>query len=270
MKKLSVIIITWNAERFVPACMQALCEAVAQIDHELILVDNGSTDRTRELLAPYIALPVTTYLPQDENLGVAKARNIGLKVAKGDYVWLLDVDTVLRPEALIGMLSFMDEHPDCGICGCKLHGSDDEVQESCRRLPSLRYKVLNVLEAVASRYPSAVHIRHRLSKWNASQFYHAEMQGDEAFEVEYLIGACQMIRREVVEQIGLLDEHIFYGPEDADFCLRASIKGWRIYYLPYVYFRHYYQKMTNKRLFSYMGWVHTKALFYFFWKYKRF
>lgn len=270
MSKLSIVLITWNSERFIPSCLQSLCQTVKDTDCEVIWVDNGSTDSTRQLMAPFVEQLGIVSLPQQENLGVAKARNIGLRKAQGEYVWLLDIDTVLQPGVLAYMLSFMETHPACGICGCKLHSADGEIQDSCRRLPSLRYKILNVLEVLASRLSFMACMRPRLAAWNRSQFYHEEMEGTEAFQVEYLIGACQLIRRKVIEQIGLLDERIFYGPEDADFCFRASKKGWQIYYLPSVSFRHDYQKITNRRIFSRMGWVHTKALFYFFWKYKRF
>lgn len=105
---------------------------------------------------------------------------------------------------------------------------------------------------------------------NEGQFYHAAMAGDNAFEVEYVIGACQLIRREVISDVGYLDDNIFYGPEDADYCLRARLAGWKIVYLPYVSFMHDYQQMTNKRLFSKMSFIHLKSLIYFFIKHKRF
>lgn len=268
--KLSVILITWNSEHFVPSCLESVCQALQGISYELILVDNGSTDRTRELLAPYAALAQARFLPQPENLGVARARNIGLRQATGDYVWLLDIDTVVCREAVQAMLDYLDTHPDCGICGCQLHRADGEIQDSCRRFPSFRYKMLNVLQVLATRIPGNRRLQDCLSSWNASQFYHREMAGTDPFEVEYLIGACQMIRREVIGQVGLLDEHIFYGPEDADFCLRTWQEGWKVVYLPFVRFRHDYQKITNRRLCSRMSWVHTRALFYFFFKHRRF
>ena len=95
------------------------------------------------------------------------------------------------------------------------------------------------------------------------------MAGDTPFAVEYIIGACQLIRRELFERIGLLDGRIFYGPEDADFCLRANKAGWKVCYLPNVSFLHAYQRMTGKRFLSRMSWIHVKSLVYFFFKHLR-
>jgi len=134
----------------------------------------------------------------------------------------------------------------------------------------LRYKALNVFESLATKLRLPASWKDKLAELNASQFYHAQMLGQDCFEVEYLIGACQLIRKDVVQQIGQLDEHIFYGPEDADYCQRAFLAGWKIFYIPYVSFWHDYQKITNKRLFSKMSWVHVKALLYYFWKYRKF
>lgn len=270
MKKLSVVIITWNSERYVESCLRSVWMSLENIEHEIILVDNGSTDGTRSVLEKYAQQDHVSYFPQTENLGVAKARNIGMQASCGEYIWLLDIDTEVNPEAIREMLSFMDTHPDCGICGCKLLNTNNLVQDSCRKYPSLRYKALNVFESMATKLRLPASWKDKLAKMNASQFYHAQMLGQDCFEVEYLIGACQLIRKDVVQQIGQLDEHIFYGPEDADYCQRAFLAGWKIFYIPYVSFWHDYQKITNKRLFSKMSWVHVKALLYYFWKYRKF
>ena len=88
-------------------------------------------------------------------------------------------------------------------------------------------------------------------------------------EPVYVIGACQIIRREVVEQIGLLDEHMFFGPEDADYCLRAASVGWKIVYLPQYSIVHFWQRTSGKQLFSRLAWLHLKALVYFYRKHHR-
>ena len=101
-----------------------------------------------------------------------------------------------------------------------------------------------------------------------TQFYRDRFDEKQGFEVEYVIGACQMIRREAFKEVGLLDEHIFYGPEDADFCIRLHQKGWKIYFLPYVSIIHEYQQISRKKFFSKMSYIHLKGLLYFFWKHK--
>lgn len=259
--ELSVVIISWNSRRYVQPCLDALFRATEGIEWELVWVDNGSTDQTKALLEPYLARVRSLLIPLTQNLGVARARNLGIQRSSGRLVLLLDVDTQLTAEALRAMMADLKAHPDCGLCGCKLIDAASEVQMSCRRYPSLRYKFLNVLE----RFSDATWIR----QLNKEQFYQAQMAGERPFEVEYLIGACQLIRRELFERIGLLDGRIFFGPEDADFCLRAHQAGWSVRYLPGVSFRHDYQRTTGKRLFSRQGWMHIRSLFYFYFKHLR-
>ena len=166
-------------------------------------------------------------------------------------------------------LDYMRRTPDCGVCGCKLVHSSGEVQDSCRRFPFLRFKIVNVLTGYSKHHAFPQRWKRKLEKINHSQFYVNKREGKEAFEVDYLIGACQMIRREVIAKVGELDEKIFYGPEDADYCLRARRAGWKVCYLPYVSFIHDYQRVTNRNFFTGMGAKHLKALLYFWWKYKR-
>ncbi|MCD7710481.1 MAG: glycosyltransferase family 2 protein [Porphyromonadaceae bacterium] len=264
--ELSVVLITWNSESYVTACLDSLWTATEGVEREILLVDNGSTDATRELLQPYIARKEVRYFPQPKNLGVAKARNIGLREARGKYIWLLDIDTVVNREAFTAMRDYLERDALCGICGCMLKNAAGEVQESCRRYPTFRYKLYNVGESLCGKW----RLGRRFNRKNQSQFYHREMASGRPFYVEYIIGANQLIRREVIEQVGYLDERIFYGPEDADFCLRANAAGWRVAYLPEVSFLHAYQRLTDKRLFSRMAWLHTKALLYFFRKHRMF
>lgn len=270
MIELSIILITWNSERFVSDCLASVFESTNHISREIILVDNGSTDTTQHLIQPYTHYPEFIFVSKDKNSGVSKARNIGIQQAKGKYIWLLDIDTIINREAVTTLMNFIRINKDCGICGCKLMNSRNEIQDSCRKYPSLRHKILNVLETILIKCNLAKSLKDRIYNLNQAQFYRKQMNETEPFDVEYVIGACQLIRKEVIKQVGLLDEHIFYGPEDADFCLRTREKGWKVMYLPAVSFVHEYQQITSKRLFSYMSLIHTKALFYFFWKHKRF
>ena len=111
--------------------------------------------------------------------------------------------------------------------------------------------------------------RKKIETTNEAQFYHRWMEGSESFEVGYVIGACQLFRREVIETTGFLDENIFYGPEDADFCVRISRAGWKIMFLPQVSIIHHYLRMTTKRIFSYMTFLHLWAVLYFSFKQRK-
>lgn len=256
MIELSVILLSWNSEKHIPDCVNSLLAAIAHLDSEIIVVDNGSKDSSLDLLEKY-ASDRFKIIRNTENRGVAPSRNQALKLVSGQYVLILDIDTVVNREAIDALITAMNNDSQIGICGCKLQSSTGEVQLSCRRLPSIRYKIFNILEA------RGINI-----KANKSQFYSDEMLLNNAFEVEYLIGACQLVRKTALDQVGFLDEHIFYGPEDADFCLRMKQHNWKVVYLPYASIIHHYQQISNKKLFSKHSMLHAKALMYYFLKHR--
>ncbi|MBO4481207.1 MAG: glycosyltransferase family 2 protein [Bacteroidales bacterium] len=271
--ELSVVIISWNAQRYVRPCLQSVVEAVAPLSAEVIFIDNGSQDETEQIVTT--EFPSVIYRNLHANKGVAAARNVGMKMAQGDYILLLDIDTVANTAAIQGMLELMRQRQDVGICSCKLTSAADEPQLSCLKMPTLTLKIKNVLLVLlikAQKMWSADFLRHwgeRLWDSNKTYFYLEQMDGTEPFDCEYLIGACQCIREQLLENVGYLDEKIFYGPEDADFCLRVWHAGYKVTYIPSVSIIHHYQKITNKKLFSRMSRRHVSALFYFFWKHKR-
>ncbi|MDR2916878.1 MAG: glycosyltransferase family 2 protein [Tannerella sp.] len=261
---LSVVIITWNAQRDVKACLDSVMEATMQRPVEIIVVDNGSTDDTRAILHSY-GERINLILLQKNN-GIAVARNIGMNAAKGEYIWILDVDTIVNKEAVDGMLGYLIHHPECGLCACRLQSENGDVQDSCRRLPYPKHKVRNLLTGKTGRSVLTKGLHNKVKKQNEAQFYHKELWGGKPFEVEYVIGACQMFRKTILNEVGYLDEQIFYGPEDADFCLRIYQKGYQIVCLPFYHIIHHYNRISNKKLFTRISWLHLKGLFHFYSK----
>lgn len=249
MVSVSIVIITWNGKQHLQKCLASLANYSRRPGVEIILVDNGSIDGTPEWVRE--AYPYVRFVALDENKGVAYARNRGLELAKGDYLLILDNDTVVTEETLDGMVRYMEDNPHVGLCGCRLVDANGKVQESCKKFPGVIEKTANLL------YGS----RHR--------YAYGKKRMSEPFEPEYLIGACQLVRRQAFKDAGYLDERIFIGPEDADFCLRVRAKGWALRYLPQFTIMHYCQRLTNRHIFSPLGRKHISALFYLYWKYKR-
>lgn len=247
--KISIILITWNAASVLRNCLESLKEIMQRKDVEVIITDNGSQDETVSFLKK--EYPCIQLIELKENRGVAYARNRGLEKAKGKYLFILDNDTLVSREAVEGMEEFMDKHPQAGICGCRLQDGEGRIQESCRPYPGVRDKLANLLKGKEYRY-----------------FYSDETRS-QIFEPVYLIGACQFVRYDAFKQAGLLDEHIFYGPEDADFCLRVKKANWHIYYLPQYTITHLCQRLTHKKMFSKTTRKHLSALLYFYWKHKK-
>ncbi|MDR1524588.1 MAG: glycosyltransferase family 2 protein [Tannerella sp.] len=264
--RLSVIIITWNSRRDVAPCLDSVLVSTGHMSAEIIVVDNGSTDGTRGILQSYGAQ--IRFIPLDKNKGVAFARNIGLKAAKGELFWILDVDTVVNKNAIDGMVTFLADNPGCGLCACRLQSGNGEVQDSCRRLPYPAHKIRNILSEITGRTALLKCFHEKIKKRNERQFYRRELSGSEPFEAEYVIGACQMFRRSVLDDVDYLDDKIFYGPEDADFCLRIYRKGYKIICLPRYHIIHHYNRMSGKKILSRMSYLHLKGLIYFYFKHK--
>ena len=248
--KISYIIITWNGKQLLSDLLASMRKQLARTDVEVIVADNGSTDGTNEWLTKNY--PSIQRIALDTNKGVAYARNRALEKAKGEYLFIVDNDIQITDEAVEGMERFLDEHPEAGMVGCKLVYPNGELQESCKPYPGVGQK-----------------IRHLMCP-NASTFtYEQQITAGEPFEPVYLIGACQMIRHEAYQQVGALDETIFYGPEDCDYCLRLRAKGWHVVYLPQYSMVHHCQRKTNAHPFSFLGRQHIKALLYFYRKHRR-
>lgn len=253
--QLSVVIICWNSLPYLREMLASLRDALcAAGKSEIILIDNGSTDGTDQYIARHYPNIVYRRLPC--NRGVSYARNRGWELARGEYIWQLDDDTIVNAPALQAMLDYMHEHHDCGICSCRLVNAAGETQLSYKAYPGIGVKISNILRSFVC--PS----RH-------ADPYAAQMAAGLPFEPVYVIGACQLIRRSVIDRVGLLDEHIFYGPEDADFCLRAHHAGWHIAYLPGVSLMHHWKRITNRNPFTPIARKHIAALIYFYHKHHR-
>jgi len=217
-------------------------------DTELVWVDNGSEDGAGD----YVALnyPGATRVTLPGNLGVACGRNAGIRRARGRYILLLDDDTEATPEAIDAMLRYAEDNPRAGVTACALRDPYGNLQDSFKPYPGLLQKVRNVIAAKLHR---ARHVS----------------QPDGIIRPAYVIGACQLLSRKMLDEIGLLDEKIFYGPEDADLCLRAAAAGWQVTYLPAPSILHHWRRITTGRLTTPSARRHIRALLYFWRKHHR-
>ena len=245
--KLSIVMLTCNQRELTKRCLASLRPTLdAHPDYELILVDNGSTDRTDAML-PEVA-PDARLIRLERNLGVAAGRNRGIDAVRGEYVMLLDNDTIVAPGAIEALIAKMEADPGIGLCAPRLKLLSGQTQESFKAYPGLGVKLRNVMGR-----------RGHLT---------AEPEAD--VEPDYVIGACQLFRRSLCTMIGGLDERIFYGPEDADFCIRVRRAGLRVVYTPSVTIIHDARRATTRRLFSPLARKHIAALIYFYIKHRRF
>ncbi|MDE6307093.1 MAG: glycosyltransferase family 2 protein [Muribaculaceae bacterium] len=244
--RLSIVILTCNQRDITFRCLNALRYQYNRGDVEIIVVDNGSDDGTVE--AVEAGFPDVRLIANQENRGVSFGRNQGLRMAQGDKILILDNDTVPDDEAINTMCRWLDDNASTGIVACRLTDPQGNTQDSFKPYPGLIVKISNLL--------------HRGKK------RHVELPSEPVYP-DYVIGACQMFRRSLLFEIGMLDEHIFYGPEDADFCLRARNAGYSITYLPHISMVHDWRRATTRRILSRLGRRHISALFYLYRKHRR-
>lgn len=245
---LSIVIISWNSLPRLRDCIEALAPVLARPETTLYWIDNGSSDGAYEYMAGHC--PDARLFRFDTNRGVAAARNVGLSRSQSDYTLILDDDTIPTAEAIDRMTSHLDANPATGICAVALRAPDGSLQDSFKGFPSPLVKIANVVRARLG-----IGRRVRLP------------QG--VIHPTYVIGACQMIRTDVIRRIGLLDEQIFFGPEDADYCLRASAAGYSIDYLPDASMIHHWQRSTTRSLTSAAARRHISALLHFYRRHRR-
>ena len=248
--KISIIILTWNSASHIGSCIKALQSTVKIQALEWIVVDNGSTDSSQLIVEQL--LPEATIIQNPNNMGVAHARNQGIEASAGEYVLFIDDDTIALPNAIDKLCEHLDQQPDCAMAGPQLVNHDGTLQTNALPLPSLRIKSRRIINKI-----------FRIPIQNQ---YHELIMAQKPFEPGYLMGACQLIRRKAINVIGLLDESIFYGPEDADYCFRLKKQGYKIVCLPSVKVIHAHQG-KNYDLKRYgLLWSHFKGLIYYWRK----
>ena len=251
MIDLSLIIITFNSKQLLVPCIESVRHSVRNISLEIIVVENGSQDGSAEWLQAQAG--IKTILNR-QNRGVAPARNQGLVESQGRYLMIMDVDTRVEPGALDILVQCMDANPAVGLGAPKLVDGTGNLQYTCRYYPT-------VLTKLYRRLPSD-YFKAKLREEIFDDWAH-----DTERDVDYVIGASQIFRRAAYEKVGPLDESIFYGPEDIDYCLRMWGAGWKVRYFPQAVIRHLERRITTK-LFSAMTFKHAWGLLHFFWKHK--
>jgi N-acetylglucosaminyl-diphospho-decaprenol L-rhamnosyltransferase len=234
---LSIIVVSWNVLSLLRACLASL-QASAGIGWsdgssphaEVIVVDNGSEDGTAAALAA--EFPRIRLVANPDNRGFTRANNQGLALSRGRYVFFLNPDTRVAPDALRLLLEFMDGHPAAGVAGPQLRYGDGSLQSSRRRFPTLG-------TALFESTPLTWHLSPQHNRW--ARRYHLDdcPAGSEPQTVDWLVGAALFVRRDALEQVGGFDEGYFMYSEELDWCRRASAAGWQVVYVPAAKVIHY-------------------------------
>lgn len=219
--RLSIVIVAHDSRPHLSACLRSIYQQADAPPLEVILVDNGSRDGGAD--AARLEFPQLALVSAPGNLGFAAGANLGIRQAKGTHLLLLNPDTEVAAGALRTMVEFLEATPDAGVVGPRLLNPDGSLQLSCRAFPG-RWTALAHRDALLTRvFPrNPASRRYLLTDWDH----------DSIRPVDWVSGACLMIRREVLERVGPLDEGFFLFAEDVDFCKRVWAAGWKVYYVP--------------------------------------
>jgi GT2 family glycosyltransferase len=228
MNKLGVCIVTRDSKEEVIDCITSLFAQSFNLDIQVVMVDNASRDHTADAISA--KFPEVKLILNDENFGFARAVNQGLQVLDAQYYLLLNPDTIILDHALQKLIRFMEQNPEAGICIPKVLNSDGTLQYQCRRGEGRPWETFSYFIGLARLFPNDQRFTGYLLN---------HLDNEKVSEVKAVSGSCMMIRREVVEEIGGLDERYFAYQEDADYCIQARQAGWKVFFAPLAEVIHY-------------------------------
>ncbi len=218
---MSIVLVCWNNKAYLEPCLNSLYEGGLQHTFDVVVVDNGSTDGSQEMLRA--KFPQVQIIQNDHNVGLGRASNQGIQATNGRHVLLLNNDTLVNQQSLDALVTFLDEHPKAGAVGGRLLNPDGTIQAGYNHFPSLREEFF---------------ITTRLGEW-FSPIYPSYTGDDRARPVSWMGSACVLLRRAALDQVGLLDESYFIYGDEADLQYRLIEAGWEVFFLPSAYTIHY-------------------------------
>ena len=221
MSNLSICIVSYQARDLLRDCLRSIYGTVVTSSFEIIVVDNHSADGAPEMLRN--EFPDVRLLVNDENTGFTRPYNQAMRLAQGRYVVILNPDTLVLPNAITDLAVFLDSHPEVGIVGPKVLNRDGTLQKQCRRSEARPWDAICYFSGLSRLFPHDKRFAGYLMTYLSEDLTH---------EAEAVSGSCMMIRREVIDQIGYLDENFFAYQEDTDYCRRTRLAGWKIFYNP--------------------------------------
>jgi GT2 family glycosyltransferase len=245
-KTLSVLIVNYRADEYLKKCIPSLREQRMTRRMEIILIQNGSWENRDP------DIKGVSVIRNSRNEGFARANNLGLAKAAGDYILMLNPDTIVPPGTLEKCVRMMEQDRDIGVLGCRLLNEDRSLQSSCRNFPAFGNILIENLG-----------LHHFLGGFGFFRNrYLMIWPHDSVRVVDSVKGAFMMTRREVVESVGLLDDHFFMYCEEVDFCLRAKEKGWKTAFTPDASIIHFGGKSTEIHSLKNLVELHKSYRYY--------
>jgi GT2 family glycosyltransferase len=235
MIELSIVIVSWNVQTFLRRCLLSIENQQDDLSIEVIVVDSASTDSSVKMVNE--EFPQIQLIECNQNVGFPKGNNIGMKEARGHFILLLNPDTELIDGALKSLTTYLDKNEDVGVAGGQLLNSDGTIQSSRRRFPTL-----------ATALFESTWLQPFAPRSLLRRYYVEDLPYDTTTEVDWLTGACLMTHREVVEEVGFMDEAYFMYSEELDWCKRIKDAGWKVVYVPDARIVHHTGKSSDQAI----------------------
>lgn len=249
--KLSVVIVNYNVCHYLVQCLDSVLRAINGMEADIWVVDNASTDDS--VAYAQRLYPQVHFIQNEENVGFSRANNLAIRLSQGEYVLLLNPDTIVGEDTLAGCVDFMDSHPEAGALGAQMLNRDGSFAfESRRGLPTPLTSFYKIV-GLAHRYPTSRRF---------GRYYMRYLNENEPNRIEVISGAFMMLRREALDQVGLLDEDFFMYGEDVDLSYRILQGGWQNWYVPFRLL-HYKGESTQKTSFRYVHNFYNAMLIFF-------
>ncbi|HEX2174081.1 MAG TPA: glycosyltransferase family 2 protein [Dehalococcoidia bacterium] len=252
MLRVAIVIVSFNTADLLDQCLESIARCESRCELDVIVVDNGSRDGSADRVAD--RYPGVHLIRNAENLGFSKATNQGIRITDADYVLLLNSDTVVLPGAIDRVVEYLEAHPAAGIAGCKVLKPDGTLDAPCRRSFPTPQNAFYQRVGLSRLFPES-------RRFGA--YYVSYLDANETASVDCLMGAYMLIRRAVIDQIGLLDEDCFFYAEDIDYCYRAKQAGWDVVYYPGATIIHHRGASTAKDRIKATTYFHRSMLVYY-------
>jgi len=238
MIDLSIIIVSFNTKKFTKGTIDSVIKHTKGVIYEIIIVDNNSSDGSKELLQDYTKkYKNVVYIQTGKNLGFGRGNNVGIEKSKGKYILLLNSDTELRKNIIPEMIKYMDSHPKIGVSTCSLLNTDGSLQGTGGGFPTLGrvFAWMFFIENIPfiEKLFIPFHPIHSMSPYKGGSIF------KEKRKMDWITGAFMLLKRKVIEDTGIFDEEYFMYVEETEFCYRIAKSGWEIWYLPQWSIIHY-------------------------------
>jgi len=256
--EISIIINNYKTRGLLKQCLKGIYAYPPQVDFEVIVVDNNSRDGSTELIKEMF--PQVKLIASNENLGHHRGNNLGIKNASGRYILILNTDIAVMDDAFDKIYKFMEAHPEVALVGPRLRNPDGSIQMSCMRFPSTFVPIYR--RTFLGRLPS---VQRKIDEYLMADFDHQSTR-----PVDWILGACEMVRGSAIDRVGMMDEELFLYFGDVAWCKKFWQAGLPVYYFAGADIIHYHKRESAESgIFSRIFWIHILDWLKYLKKYGR-